>query len=152
MLVAVVSGEAKEVPSEAGHRLASTSPFLAARLATVGGALAACRAAIMARDLVALGEAAEADALSLHAVALTSRPSIWYWNCGTQAVVEAVRAWRREGLPAYFTIDAGPNVHILTLPEHLAEVRERLGGIGALKDVIVCGPGAGATVVDEHLF
>lgn len=150
--VAVVSGEAKEVPSEAGHRLASTSPFLAARLATVDGALAACRAAILARDLDALGEAAEADALSLHAVALTSRPSVWYWNCGTQAVVEAVRAWRRDGLPAYFTIDAGPNVHILTLPEHLPAVRARLGEIPAVKEVIVCGPGPGATLLSEHLF
>ncbi len=150
--VAVVSGETKEVPSEAGHRLASTSPFLGARLATLPGALTACRAAIVARDLVALGEVAEADALSLHAVALTSRPSVWYWNCGTQAVVEAVRAWRREGLPAYFTIDAGPNVHILTLPEHLPAVRARLAALEAVKEVIVCGPGPGATLVDEHLF
>jgi diphosphomevalonate decarboxylase len=150
--VAVVSGEAKVVPSEAGHRLASTSPFLAARLATVGGTLAACRAAILARDLVALGEAAEAEALSLHAVALTSRPSVWYWNCGTQAVIEAVRAWRREGLPAYFTIDAGPNVHILTLPEHLPAVRARLAEIPAVKEVIVCGPGPGATLLSQHLF
>jgi diphosphomevalonate decarboxylase len=150
--VAVVSGEPKEVSSEAGHRLASTSPFLAARLATVDATLAACRAAILARDLVALGEAAEADALSLHAVALTSRPSVWYWNCGTQAVVEAVRAWRREGLPAYFTIDAGPNVHILTLPGHLPAVRARLAEIPAVKEVIVCGPGSGATLLSEHLF
>jgi diphosphomevalonate decarboxylase len=151
-VVAVVSQEAKEVPSESGHRLALSSPFLAARLATVPESLAVCRAAILARDLAALGEAAEADALSLHAVALTSRPSVWYWNCGTQAVVEAVGAWRRDGLPAYFTIDAGPNVHILTLPAHLPAVLERLQRISAVEQVIVCGPGPGATLIDQHLF
>ena len=151
-VVAVVSTTYKPVPSEAGHALAGSSPFLAARLDTLDETLAACRDAIRRRDLPALGAVAEADALSMHAVAMTSQPPAWYWSCGTLAVLEALRAWRAEGLPVYFTIDAGPNVHLLTLPAYAGEVVARLAAMPEAGQSLVCGPGPGAALVDEHLF
>jgi len=63
------------------------------------------------------GALAEADTLSMHAVMMTSKPSLLYWAPGTLAVMQAVQAWRRGGLPCYFSIDAGPNVHVFALPE-----------------------------------
>ncbi len=151
-IVAVVSAQAKAVSSEEGHALAPTSPLLAARLAATPSALAACRAAIAARDLAALGEVAEADALSLHAVAMTSRPAALYWMPGTVALLHAVRAWRAEGTPAYFTIDAGPNVHILTEMPWRDAVLARLAALPEVVQTLVCGPGPGAALCPEHLF
>lgn len=146
-IIAVVSREAKAVSSEAGHRLAANSPFLAARLAALDDTLARCRAAILERDLSTLGEVIEAEALSMHAVMMTSRPSAWYWSPGTVALIEAVRAWRAQGVPAYFTIDAGPNVHIITLPEWERQVSERLAEMPEVLETIVCGPGPGVQIM-----
>ena len=144
----VVSVGTKQVASELGHLIASSSPLLAGRLAALPEALAQCRAAILARDIEALGEVAEADALSLHAIAMTSRPSALYWEPGTVALLRAVRAWRAEGIPAYFTIDAGPNVHILTEPRWLHPVLDHLRSMPEVTDVIVCGAGRGAAVCE----
>ena len=163
-VIAVVSTKAKETSSSAGHRAAPTSPFLTCRLAALQGTLARTRSAILERDLDALGRELEADALSLHAVAMTASPSALYWQPATVAIMHAVRAWREDrgsredrgwredGLPAYFTIDAGPNVHVITAGEHARAVAARLRQVLGVLRTIVCGPGAGARTCDEHLF
>lgn len=151
-IIAVVSSEPKRVPSQMGHRLAPTSPFFSARLATVHVALSNVRTAILHRNLASLGEVAEADALSLHAVAMTARPSILYWQPGTVALLRSIREWREEGIEAYFTIDAGPNVHILTSREWGDAVRDRLAAIPEVKQTIECGPGGEARLSEAHLF
>jgi diphosphomevalonate decarboxylase len=96
-VIAVVSREHKAVGSHAGHALAPTSPLHGARLAAVPGLLAAVRGAIEDRDLAGLGDAAELDALAMHSVMMTSRPSLLYWLPSTLAVMHAVRGWREVG-------------------------------------------------------
>jgi diphosphomevalonate decarboxylase len=150
-VIAIVSREAKPVSSLDGHTRAATSPLLQARVASLGRSLRESRAAIARRDLALLGAIAERDALSLHAVAMTSEPGILYWQPGTLEVMHAVRSWRQEGLPAYFTLDAGPNVHILTTAEHRDAVAERARALRGVRGVLVCGPGKGARISEEHL-
>jgi diphosphomevalonate decarboxylase len=151
-LVAVVARGHKAVGSHDGHGLASTSPFYAARLAAVPELLADVRRGIEERDLAILGLAMEADALAMHGVMLTSRPSLLYWQPGTVAVLRAVRAWRDEGLAVYFTIDAGPNVHCFCRAADAGEVEARLGAVPGVEEVIGSGPGGGVRTVAYHLF
>ncbi|HSJ53354.1 MAG TPA: diphosphomevalonate decarboxylase, partial [Anaerolineae bacterium] len=150
-VVAIVSREHKPVGSHDGHGLAPGSPFYAARLAAVPGWLAAARRGIRERNLGLLGPAAEADALAMHGVMLTSQPSLLYWEAGTLAVLKAVQAWRREGLDVYFTMDAGPNVHCLCPAARAAEVQELLRRLG-VAEVVASGPGQGVRLVDHYLF
>lgn len=151
-IIAIVSSGVKQVSSEEGHARAHSSPYLPARLAALPAALAQARAAIQACDLAALGEVAEAEALSLHAIAMTSRPSALYWEPATLELIRAVRAWREAGLPVYFSIDAGPNVHLLTLPEQRAAVLAQLARMPAVTQALVCGPGPGLALCTGHLF
>jgi diphosphomevalonate decarboxylase len=151
-VIAIVSREHKGVASHAGHVLAPTSPLYRARLAAVPGLLAAARAAIDARDLAALGEAAEADALAMHGVMMTSRPSLLYWLPATLAVMQAVRAVRQDGMAAYFTLDAGPNVHCLCAAEDADRLAVMLRNVAGVFDVLVGGPGEGTRLVEYHLF
>lgn len=151
-VVAVVSQKHKAVGSHAGHVLAPTSPLYGARLAAVPDLLAAVRAAISDRDLAALGDAAERDALIMHGVMMTSRPSLLYWLPPTMAVMHAVRGWREAGLAAYFTLDAGPNVHCLCEARDAGSISERLRNLAGVLDVLVSGPGEGVRLVDYHLF
>ena len=159
-VVTVILGEeAKEISSSEGHRLARTSPFYQARLDALPRTLAVVRQALLARDWQALGPAVEREAVSMHVVAMTSRladrpwlSGIYYWQPGTLALIQAVQAWRRQGLEAYFTIDAGQNVHLLCRARdqaHLEGALERLlPGLGGR--YLVSAPGRGAWVVNEE--
>ena len=153
-VIAIVSQEEKHVGSTAGHPLAHTSPFYQARLGALQTVLPAMRRAIMERDFDRFGELLEAEAISLHVAAMTSVPSILYWGSGTMTILHALRLWREmpNGPVGYFTLDAGPNVHILTLPEHVPALLEQLRKIDAVHDSLVCKAGPAAHIIDKHLF
>jgi diphosphomevalonate decarboxylase len=151
-VVAIVAHEHKRVSSHDGHALAPSSPLHGARLAAVPNLLETVQRGIEERDLSNLGPAIEIDALAMHGVMMTSYPSLLYWEPATIAVLQAVRTWRTEGLPVYFTMDAGPNVHCFCQASDAAEVERRLGNLGSVQDVLVSGPGGGVRAVNYHLF
>jgi diphosphomevalonate decarboxylase len=152
-LVAIVSSAEKKVSSEGGHRIAATSPLNQARVNHVKQLLPVVQEAIAQRDLVKLGDAMEWDALAMHSVMQTGTPSLLYWQPGTLEVVHAVRRWRdEEGIGVYFTIDAGPNVHVLCAADDVPTVRMRLSALPAVLDVLVSRPGPAPVAVPDHLF
>lgn len=146
-VVAVVEPGAKKIGSAENHKLATTSPYFAVRLAELSARLAATRDAISRRDLALLGETMEADAVSMHAVCMTSRPASFYWNAGTMAVIHAVRNGRAEGLAAYFTIDAGANVHVICASADQDVVEARLRALPEVQFTIANQAGAGARLI-----
>ena len=150
-IVAVVSGEEKKVSTTEGHELAQTSPLFPSRLKSVEEFNAKIRKAILDRDFKTLGENAEKDALSLHAIMITSTPSVRYWNTGSLKVMDMVENLRRNGIEAYFTIDAGPNIHILTLPKFKNEIMKSLEEL-KVKNYIINSPGKEARIANTHLF
>jgi diphosphomevalonate decarboxylase len=141
-IVAVVSSAQKAISSEAGHSLAATSPLNAGRIDGIERALAEVRAAIATRDLPRLGVVIEQDALAMHAVMMTSTPSLLYWQPATLELLHAVRRWREDDkLPVYFTIDAGPNVHLICEAGSAPAVHAQLGELACVQKVIVSAPG-----------
>lgn len=151
-VVVVLSEAEKKTGSAEGHGLAGTSPLLSGRLARVPALLADVREGIRARDVARLGRAAEEDALLMHAVMMTSEPSLLYWAPGTVAGLHAVRRWREEGIAVYATIDAGPNLHFLCHARDAAEVAKRAKEELAPVRVMDHGPGEGARLVQRHLM
>ena len=152
-LVAVVSRAPKKVSSAHGHPIAATSPLNRGRIDSLGPQLEAVREAISACDLSILGPVIEQDALAMHAVMMTGSPSLLYWQGATIDIMHAVRQWRaEEGLQVYFTIDAGPNVHLLCEADDVDSVRARLQTLNVVERVIVSRPGPAPTQLTEHLF
>lgn len=152
-IVAIVSSAEKQVSSEGGHRLAATSPLNAARVAHVNELLPVVQAAIAERNLAKLGDPIEWDALAMHAVMQTGTPSLIYWQPGTLEILHAVRRWRaEEGIQAYFTIDAGPNVHVLCAAADASAVQQRLAALPSVVDTIVSRPGPAPYAVSDHLY
>lgn len=147
--IAVVSEAHKQVGSSAGHPLAATSPLQAGRLQGADARLAKVRNAVLGRDFAALAEVIELDSNLMHAVMMTSTPSLMYWQPASVAVMHAVRAWRAAGLPAAYTLDAGPNVHVITLTEHAAELGSRLAQIDGVIRILTAGAGEGARLLPE---
>lgn len=147
-VVAVVDPGVKSVTSADNHRLVATSPYFNVRLQELSGRVEQTLAAIRDHDLGLLGTVCEADAVSMHVVAMTAQPPTFYWNAGTLAVIHALHRWRKEGLFGYFTIDAGPNVHVICAQQDAAEIERRLRALPEVQFTIANGPGPGARLVD----
>jgi diphosphomevalonate decarboxylase len=145
--VAVVSQAHKPTGSTQGHALADSSSLQAARVANAAKRLEACRKAIMQRDFAALAEVAELDCNLMHAVMMTSQPPLLYWQPATLAVMHAVQEWRGAGLQVFYTIDAGPNVHVICPAEDSPEVARRLGQLEGVKEVLRAHPGGPARLI-----
>jgi diphosphomevalonate decarboxylase len=152
-MVAIVSAAEKAVSSESGHLLAVSSPFNMARVDHIDALLMEVRSAIATRDIQRLGVVLERDALAMHAVMMTSTPSLLYWQPGTIEIVQAVRQWREQDkLPVYFTIDAGPNVHLICESAYRNAVADRLRELKSVQQVLASKPGPGPKLLDSHLF
>ena len=146
--IAVVSQAHKGTGSTQGHALAESSPLQAARLAGAGTRLKACRAALLDRDFPAFAAVVEQDSLLMHAVMMSSTPPLYYWQPATLAVMQAVRSWRAEGLAACSTVDAGPNVHVISPADAADEVQKRLAHLPGVLEVLRAGPGGPARLVE----
>ncbi len=147
--VAIVSELHKKTGSTEGHALANTSPLQQARLADAPRRLDLCRQAVLDRDFDLLAGIVELDSDMMHAVMMTSSPALHYWTAATIDVMSAVRAWRQEGLSVCYTVDAGPNVHVLCLEKDLLEVRSRLGKLPTVKNILVAHAGGPARLMEE---
>jgi len=145
--VAIVSTGHKKTGSAEGHPLAPTSPLQAARVADAPRRLDICRRAIMDRDFEALAAIAELDSDMMHAVMMTSTPGLFYWKPASITVMESVRAWRKSGIPVCYTVDAGPNVHVICPREQAEGVERSLRELPGVGDVLVAGVGSPARIV-----
>jgi diphosphomevalonate decarboxylase len=147
--IAMVSEAHKPTGSTQGHALAATSQLQAARLTDAPRRLDLCRRAVLDRDFNSLASIVELDSDMMHAVMMTSTPSLHYWMPGSLAVMAAVRTWRQEGAPVCSTVDAGANVHVICSETRSQETAARLRTVPGVKDVLVAAVGGPAHLVVE---
>jgi len=145
--VAIVSAGHKATGSTEGHALAPTSPLQAARVADAPRRLDICRRAILERDFAAFASIIELDSDMMHAVMMTSQPALFYWKPATLAVMEAARSWRADGLPVAYTIDAGPNVHVICPQSEMTRVAALLCQIPGVTNVLSATVGGPASLL-----
>lgn len=149
MLVAVTATGPKSIGSTRGmQHTAATSPYYAAWVEHAPRLYDEVRAAVVARDLEALGAASEQSALMMHASMLAARPAVIYLSPVTLSVMERVRALREGGTPAFYTMDAGPHVKVLTAPADATSVAAALFEVPGVQRVIRCAPGPDAHRVE----
>lgn len=142
-VVAIFGQEKKKVSSSAGHEIAATSPLLPCRVRFVERSIGEIEQSLADRDFTKFGTILESDGLNMHAVMLTSRPAIMYWQPETVALMHQVYDWRRSGLEAYFTIDAGPNVHVICQEKDAADCRAKLAVFPGVREIIENVPAQG---------
>jgi diphosphomevalonate decarboxylase len=148
--IAIVSSAEKEVGSSEGHLLAVTSLLQDCRLQTAPLRLAQCRRAILERDFDALAEVVELDSNLMHAVMMTSQPPLFYWQPASLAIMQEVILWRKAGIPCCYTLDAGPNVHIITINSHAAEIHSRLTAMPGDVKLLQSPAGKGTILLDKN--
>ncbi len=113
-LVLITSSTPKKVSSTEGHYKMNTHPYNEARkIQAVNHALQLIDI-LQSGDFEAFAAIAESEALSLHALMLSSDPGYFLVNARTLEIIDEIRSFREEtGVRVCFTLDAGPNVHLL---------------------------------------
>lgn len=131
--VLVISSEEKKVSSRAGHERMQEHPFASARFEQAKQNYETCQRAMETGDMSELGRILETEALSLHAMMMTSPDAFTLFRPNSLIAMEKVRAFRKETqLPLYFTLDAGPNLHLIYPPNMKITnfIREELRPLG----------------------
>jgi diphosphomevalonate decarboxylase len=112
--ILVVSSREKEVSSRAGHSLMKDHPYAGARYKMAMTNLLELAEALRSGDYDGFTRITESEALNLHALMMSSRQSYLLIEPNTLNIVNAIRRFRKEtNIPVCFTLDAGPNVHML---------------------------------------
>lgn len=95
--------------------------------------LAAARAAIARKDVAALGEVAEGNALAMHGLMWEARPPLVYQTPETLNIMRRVWAARKAGIGVWLTMDAGPNVKLLFEADDEPRVRDAIGPLTVIR-------------------
>ncbi len=145
VVVAVTDSGVKSLDSRAGmERTRRSSPFYSAWLRGQDADLNDARRAVQQRDFERLAELSEHNCLKMHATALGARPPAIYFNGATVECIHRIQALARAGTPVFFTVDAGPQVKAVCLPEALDEVTDALQQAPGVLRVLTGGLGGGA--------
>lgn len=144
LIVAEVSGQSKKVGSSEGMMRAMTSPNYDDWIKQSANQFDDMTAAVANADIEKIGAIAEKNALAMHALNLTAtRQPFTYFTDETQLILSLIKDMRRQGILAYATLDAGPNVKIVTTitqaPEIVAALHDYLPQLKL--DVAHSGPG-----------
>jgi len=151
IIICITSKLEKKIKSrEAMRRTVETSPYYSGWLHSIDKDIQIMKEAINKKHFSKVGTIAETNCLKMHALMWTTQPPIIYQNPTTIRIMNSIIEWRQQGLEAYFTMDAGPQVKILCLEENLQEILEKLKGMNI--ETIITKPGQGAIVTDNHLF
>lgn len=151
-VVAIVSKSKKEIVTSQGQKLANSSPFFSVRLAGIKEKINLIKKYMEEKKFSAFGELMEQEALELHAIMLTSTPSLIYWLPGTLKVMHAVRKWRQGELEVYFTVNTGQDIHLICQKKDVEKIVKKVEEVPDVQKTIVNYPSKGAYLIQDHLF
>lgn len=151
MIIAVVSTKPKTISSrQAMNNCQQTSPFFPAFVDTHHKDFADAIDALHHGAFETLGTIMEHSTLKMFATMWTAQPAIIYWQEPSLSLINLVYHIRQEHGPiAYFTMDAGPQVKILTQQHHAEKVLAIIKNSGLTQGIYYTKPGDGATIVTE---
>jgi len=122
--ILIVDSGQKKVSSTVGHGLMKTNPFADGRFKQANRNIHSLLGFLKSGDLDGFVEVVESEALTLHSMMMTSNPYFLLMKPNTISIIEKIWEFRKEtGIQACFTLDAGPNIHLLYPSENKKEVR-----------------------------
>ncbi|HLR21434.1 MAG TPA: diphosphomevalonate decarboxylase [Tissierellaceae bacterium] len=147
MIIVIVNEQKKKLSSRKGmKRTVETSPFYKGWVESTEKDIKEIKVAIKNKNFEQMGSITERNGLKMHGTMLGANPPISYWEPDSIVVMDIVRSLRDEGIPCYFTMDAGPNVKILCKLSQTDIIKKRLEERFNDEQIIVTGPGPGIVV------
>jgi diphosphomevalonate decarboxylase len=108
--------------------------------------------ALLARNIAKLGALYEEENYLFRQICLKTKPTLDYWTKATDDILDKVANLRNDGIPAYAGTDAGPNVHIFTVPKHVERVIRTIQEVEGVLDIIHCRVGERSHLIQDHLI
>ncbi|SMO34165.1 diphosphomevalonate decarboxylase [Saccharicrinis carchari] len=123
--ILIVSKDKKEVSSTTGHQLMESHPYKTGRIQQANEHMLKLMEVLKNGDWNSFIEVAETEALSLHGLMMSSSPGYTLLLPNSLQIVQRIRKFREQNkIPVCFTIDAGPNIHVLYSASNKKQVRE----------------------------
>jgi len=121
--ILMIDSSPKKVSSTAGHALMKSHPYADARFQQARLNMSDLLVALEQGDFESFTRIVENEALSLHGLMMNSNPSYTLLKPNTLEAIERIRDFRNQSnLPLTFTLDAGPNIHLLYPQQYENEV------------------------------
>jgi diphosphomevalonate decarboxylase len=150
MIVVIINKEKKGVSSkEAMRRTVLTSPYYPAWVSSAQTDFENIKKAIKKRDFTMVGKITQHNALRMHASMMAANEPVMYMQPKTLEVLRFIEDLSKKGYDCYSTMDAGPNVKILTRQSQVQAIVNELSAWIDPSDLIVCAVGEGATILEE---
>ncbi|MGM0634708.1 MAG: diphosphomevalonate/mevalonate 3,5-bisphosphate decarboxylase family protein [Bacteroidota bacterium] len=122
--ILIVDKGQKKVSSSLGHSLMNGHPYAESRFLQAQDNIKKLQEILTLGDLKQFIRLVESEALTLHAMMMTSRPYFLLMSAQTLEILNKIWAYRDETkIPLCFTLDAGANVHLLYPNQYQKEVR-----------------------------
>lgn len=123
--ILIVSSGSKEVSSSAGHQLMEQHFYREGRLSQTSARLMTLLVSLRKGHFDDFIRITENEALSLHGLMMSSDPSYILLKPATLHIINKIRQFREQfQIPVCFTLDAGPNVHLIYPGKVLNEVAD----------------------------
>jgi len=151
-IVAIISSHKKEVSTSIGQQAATSSPFMKTRLAQMPKKNQLVKKLMETRNFTKFGELIESEALELHAIMMTQNPPLIYLEPNSILLMKLCQQWRTEGLPVYFTLNTGQDIHFLVEQKNILKLKSKLKKIKEVKKIIVNYPSEGIKLSSKNLF
>lgn len=121
--ILIVDSEQKKVSSRIGHELMNSNPFSGKRFEQASQNIKRLLSVVNSGDLIEFVKIVESEALALHAMMMTSNPYFLLMKPNTISIINSIWEFREDtGIPVCFSLDAGPNIHLLYPHENKEEV------------------------------
>ncbi len=151
ILVAITDTGPKTVGSRDGmERTRSSSPYYDAWVADARVLIGKAERALADRSVERLGPLMRESYLRMVGSSIAASPPVLYWLPASVAVIRACDELRGEGLVAWETMDAGPQVKILSTARDVEAVRERIASVAGVKTILVSGVGGSPVVTRDN--
>ena len=144
IVIAVVQRGSKPISSrDAMIRSRDTSPYYADWVSGAEALAGQAETAVHNRDLETLGRTMRQSYLRMFSTMFTAEPPVIFWLPESVAIIRACEQLRADGIPAWETMDAGPQVKVLTTADHTAQICDRLHHENPSGELLVVGVGSG---------
>lgn len=122
-IIPVDTGPKSHSSRDGMNHTVDTSPLFSAWPAQAEADCDAIEGFVNEKDFTLLGLRAEANALAMHATMQAARPAITYLNARSWTILGRLWAARAEGLEAYATMDAGPNIKLIFQSDATSDIQ-----------------------------
>lgn len=151
VIVVITNAEVKKTSSRNGMLISmNTSPYYSNWINTSEYDINAMKFALKERDFNKIADLSIRSCLKMHSVMLTSNPPLLYWNSTTFEIIKQIQElFYEHDQPVFFTIDAGPQVKIITIPDYKKHLLKFIKKLDKIQDYYVLELGNGAEIIED---